>query len=41
MKGRKDLLDIEALSVEEINFLLETAQPFIGALNSCSATTSA
>ena len=28
MKGRKDLLDIEALSVEEINFLLETAQPF-------------
>ena len=28
MKGRKDLLDIEALSVEEINFLLETALPF-------------
>ena len=28
MKGRKDFLDIEALSVEEINFLLETAQPF-------------
>ncbi len=28
MKGRKDLLDIESLSVEEIQFLLETAQPF-------------
>ena len=28
MKGRKDLLDIEALSVAEINFLLETALPF-------------
>lgn len=28
MKGRKDLLDIEALSVEEINFLLDTAGPF-------------
>lgn len=28
MKGRKDLLDIESLSVEEINFLLETALPF-------------
>ncbi len=28
MKGRKDLLDIESLSVEEIRFLLETAKPF-------------
>ncbi|MES2705850.1 MAG: aspartate carbamoyltransferase catalytic subunit [Verrucomicrobiota bacterium] len=28
MKGRKDLLDIESLTVEEINFLLETALPF-------------
>ncbi len=28
MKGRKDLLDIESLSVEEIRFLLDTAKPF-------------
>jgi aspartate carbamoyltransferase catalytic subunit len=28
MKGRKDLLDIESLSVEEIHYLLETAEPF-------------
>lgn len=28
MKGRKDLLDIESLEREEVEFLLKTAQPF-------------